>query len=294
MRFPRFAALAALSLMLPVLACSDVETTPTAAFHASSGIDPELVGDRNDDYSVRTGLVNVCAFFGDVNPANPFLGTFSASATGGTVLAGNFTIGPVPPLCMEVWNATDATARAVSSALVSVSSGFVLDRIVTAVGTSSGDAIVTNYTGVTSASVSATDATGAFIWFKLAPRVTPPPGGQGCTPGYWKQSQHFGNWTSPYTPTTSFQSVFGTNPFPGMNLLEVLSQGGGGIKALGRHAVAGLLNAASPSVSYDLTTTQVIEGFNSAYNSGRGGTIERQKNLFDMPNNQSCPLGCAP
>ena len=33
--------------------------------------------------------------------------------------------------------------------------------------------------------------------------------------------------------------------FPGMTLLEVLSQGGGGLNALGRHTVAALLNAAS-------------------------------------------------
>lgn len=43
----------------------------------------------------------------------------------------------------------------------------------------------------------------------------------------------------------------------GMSLLDVLGQGGGGDKALGRHAVAALLNALSPSVDYPYTSAQV-------------------------------------
>src|SRR5690606_20729171 len=86
------------------------------------------------------------------------------------------------------------------------------------------------------------------------PPPPPPGGGEGCTPGYWKQSQHFDSWVG-YLPTQTFSSVFGWNGFGNMTLLGVLGQGGGGTKALGRHAVAALLNSASNSgVSYDLTT----------------------------------------
>jgi hypothetical protein len=46
-------------------------------------------------------------------------------------------------------------------------------------------------------------------------------GGQGCTPGYWKQPHHFHSWVG-YTPGQLFSSVF-VNAFPGKTLLEVLS-----------------------------------------------------------------------
>ena len=119
------------------------------------------------------------------------------------------------------------------------------------------------------------------------PPPPPPGGGEGCTPGYWKQSQHFDSWVG-YLPTQSFSSVFGWNGFGSMTLVDVLGQGGGGTKALGRHAVAALLNSASGSgVSYDLTTQQVINGFKAAVN---GGDVEGQKNIFANFNEQGCPL----
>ena len=64
-------------------------------------------------------------------------------------------------------------------------------------------------------------------------------GGQGCSPGYWKQSHHFDSWQV-YAPTDSFETVFGVDAFPGdPTLVDVLSQGGGQVNALGRQAVAG-------------------------------------------------------
>jgi hypothetical protein len=87
-----------------------------------------------------------------------------------------------------------------------------------------------------------------------------------------------------------FVDVFGVNAFPGMTLLQVLELNGGGLQALGRHAVAALLAAASPDVDYDLTTSQVISLFNAAYASGSASTIESLKNRLDLLNNQGCPL----
>ena len=66
-------------------------------------------------------------------------------------------------------------------------------------------------------------------------------GGEGCTPGYWKQPHHFDSWTN-YTPSDEYDVIFGV-PYD-KTLLEALRTGGGGEKALGRHATAGLLNAA--------------------------------------------------
>lgn len=103
--------------------------------------------------------------------------------------------------------------------------------------------------------------------------------GQGRTPGFWKQPQHFQFWTAPYTPNTLFSDVF-DNAFPGKTLLQVLSQGGGGLNALGRHAVAALLNSASGQVDYALTTSQVIVLFNGSVPGPTNG-ITALKNYFE-------------
>ena len=112
-------------------------------------------------------------------------------------------------------------------------------------------------------------------------------GGEGCTPGYWKQSQHFDSYPAAYAPSTLFVDAFGVNAFPNMTLVQVLGQGGGGLKALGRHAVAALLNASTGDVDYDRTTAEVIASFNAAYASG---SYEALKNVFATFNEQGCPL----
>jgi hypothetical protein len=110
------------------------------------------------------------------------------------------------------------------------------------------------------------------------------PGSQGCTPGYWKQSQHFDSWVG-YSPNQQFSSVF-EDAFPGMTLLQVLQQGGGGLKALGRHTVAALLDASS-NIDYGLEPAQVIQSFNDVF---PGGDYEGQKDLFANRNERACPL----
>ncbi len=117
---------------------------------------------------------------------------------------------------------------------------------------------------------------------------SPMVGGDGCTPGYWKQSHHFDSWPAPYTPTTLFSDVF-EDAFPGMTLLDVLEQGGGGLNALGRHVVAALLNSASSGVNYDLTTAQVIQLFNNLYPAS-GSEYNKLKDYFQKFNEQGCPL----
>jgi hypothetical protein len=126
----------------------------------------------------------------------------------------------------------------------------------------------------------------SFTWIAGALSIESPPGGEGCTPGYWKQGHHFDSWTYPYTPETLFSDVF-EDAFPGKTLLEVLGQGGGHLIALGRHTVAALLNAASSGVSYDLTVNDVIKKFNDVY---PGGEYEDLKDWFEDFNEQGCPL----
>jgi uncharacterized repeat protein (TIGR01451 family) len=119
--------------------------------------------------------------------------------------------------------------------------------------------------------------------------ILPPPGGEGCTPGFWKQDQHFDSWVG-FLPDQTLESVFDVPDDLGLDdvtLLEALSTGGGGVNALLRHAVAALLNASSPDVDFDLTVAQVISATNAALASG---DFEAQKDIFAGFNEQSCPL----
>ena len=120
------------------------------------------------------------------------------------------------------------------------------------------------------------------------PTETETPGTEGCTPGYWKQEQHFDSWTAPYTPGTLFTSIAGLDDaFGGLTLLQVLELNGGGLNALGRHTVAALLNAASSGVDYGMTTDQIKTAFNGVY---PGGDYESLKNRLEALNELGCPI----
>lgn len=125
-------------------------------------------------------------------------------------------------------------------------------------------------------------------------------GGEGCTPGYWKQEQHFDSWQD-YSTDDDFCTVFGLSsglcgtdlqrPESGtlddLTLLEALELRGGGVNALVRHAVAGLLNADNDDVSYDWSESEVISAFTGAID---GGDIEGTKDMLEEFNEQGCPL----
>jgi hypothetical protein len=113
-------------------------------------------------------------------------------------------------------------------------------------------------------------------------------GGEGCTPGYWKQEQHFDSWPDPYDPTDLFDDHF-ENAFPGQTLLQVLKGQGGGLIALGRHTVAALLNSASSGVSFELTPGEVVNAFNAVF-PGSDSEYETLKNRFAGLNQRLCPL----
>lgn len=122
---------------------------------------------------------------------------------------------------------------------------------------------------------------------------------EGCSPGYWKQQQHFDSWVNA-EPIDTFFSVFGrtitirlkikdggptkTDP----TLLEALKAQGGGINALARQAVAALLNAENGDVESPGTAMAVITLFQMAFD----GDIDREtlKNGFEDANESGCPL----
>lgn len=126
-------------------------------------------------------------------------------------------------------------------------------------------------------------------------------GEEGCTPGYWKQEQHFDSYPAGYLPTTLFGDVFtacsaatleARNPASGdiceMTLLEALSLSGGGQNALARHAAAGFLNAASGDVEYQFSTSEVVDMVNDAIESG---AYEDVKDTLEFWNEETpCPL----
>lgn len=128
--------------------------------------------------------------------------------------------------------------------------------------------------------------------------ICAPMGGEGCTPGFWQ------NWTGAppglqpnawlatgYDWWDPFTEPGFVDAFRSATLLEVLELGGGGKRALGRHAVAAVLNAAHPDVDYDLTEAQVVAMFNDVMLND--GDVTALKNLFENLNEQGCPLSQA-
>jgi hypothetical protein len=107
--------------------------------------------------------------------------------------------------------------------------------------------------------------------------------GEGCTPGFWRQEHHHGQWVG-YSPNDLFSVVFGVGP--AMELGDAVQAEGGGENALMRHAVAALLNATS-DVDYDYTEAEVIAMVKAAFGSG---LFESTKDQFEIQNELGCPL----
>ena len=220
--------------------------------------------------------------------------TFSVAVNNGTP----FTVSLAPDECKRVWyyapdwNWDESDPAWAGADTVQVTEVFrptlvVLDSIVKDSTRNYEIHRLPTLTGVETAQVITTRSKGGILTF-FNRELPPAFGGQGCTPGYWKVPQHHDSWTPPYAPNSTFASVFGSNVFGNMTLLQVLKQGGGDVNALGRHSVAALLNAASADVNYDIATpAMVIAAFNAAV---ANGTVEAQHQIFANFNEQGCPL----
>lgn len=110
---------------------------------------------------------------------------------------------------------------------------------------------------------------------------------QGCTPGYWRQSHHFDSWIpTGYAPGDSYNTTFAVNgSFD--TLLDAVWARGGQERALARHAVAALLNAAHPDINYAYTVDEILAGVQAAYASGDFNPF---KDALDTANNAGCDL----
>lgn len=126
---------------------------------------------------------------------------------------------------------------------------------------------------------------------------------EGCTPGYWKQSQHFDSWEE-YLPTRLVGSVFdNAAPFADRTLVQGLSlKGGPGVdgakQILLRAAVAAVLNAAHETLEYPYRRNDpgfngepaIIPTVNSLLASGDRQAMLKFAADLDKANNLGCPL----
>ena len=126
--------------------------------------------------------------------------------------------------------------------------------------------------------------------FSLPVELPPPlpPDFEGCSPGFWKQPHHFENWPGGFSTDDLVSSVFGSGAPPDLTLLEALEQGGGGVNALLRQAVAALLNAAHAEVNYPITLVDVISLTQAALLPG--GDVQGTKDTFKAANELGCGL----
>lgn len=111
---------------------------------------------------------------------------------------------------------------------------------------------------------------------------------EGCTPDFWKN--HLELWPTDFKTTDNFEAVFDVDLKGGGDptLLDALKRKGDGQNALVRHAVAALLNAAHPDISYRLSVEEVIKLVQRAL--GGEIPIADAKNELERLNNQGCPL----
>lgn len=120
-------------------------------------------------------------------------------------------------------------------------------------------------------------------------------GGEGCTPGYWKQPQHLDSWPAVVTPDTLYSTVFGREitirtgdgEVIDPTLLQALSALGGKVNTAARHSTAAYLNAITSDVSYDLSADQIIDNLQQSVDSSDFGTLIEALVNF---NEQGCPL----
>jgi hypothetical protein len=121
--------------------------------------------------------------------------------------------------------------------------------------------------------------------------VCEPSGGEGCTPGFWKQWRHYKYWEG-YKRWDRFEKVFGVDASCNVKLIQALRARGGGEAALMRHAVAGLLNAASSRIDYAFTPAQVIAMVQHAYATG---DFEGVKDVLETEHERGCEVkdGCS-
>jgi hypothetical protein len=132
----------------------------------------------------------------------------------------------------------------------------------------------------------------------------PPPPGKGCTPGYWKQDQHFDSWVPTGLKPTDLVSKLFSNAYlytldgkqmSKYTLVQALAfKGGtgtvGAAQILLRAAVAAEINALHPDVDYPMSAGAVITAVQNALASANRGQMILLASQLDDLNNLGCVL----
>ena len=121
-------------------------------------------------------------------------------------------------------------------------------------------------------------------------------GTEGCTPGYWKNHAD----TNPRVA-----ELYGINlnaailDITGLNLGapadltidQAIAQGGGGLKALYRHAAAGVFNYyyGDPNLNANIVYIDPVD-FTAAIQQALDGDVEGAVKKLDAANNLGCPI----
>lgn len=280
---------------------SDVPTSPISAFSASANNTGE-----------GTGFVRVCKTAG---PAGTY--TFNTSVVGGGAHVINFGQGPEVSLtfagtevCLNSGSyipiGGDPSWTPGMTAQVTVAelepAGIEVEKIEVWDFAGFPAVLLQTVTGSNSVTITVTSTSRIKILYfnmETPPPPPPPPSGEGCTPGYWKQSQHFHSWVpTGYTTSQTIGSVFSNASLFGLQsktLLQGLSfEGGSSVKEaaqiLLRAAVAAVLNAGHPDVDYAMSAADIVSAVNAALASQNRDTILGLATQLDDENNRGCGL----
>jgi hypothetical protein len=229
-----------------------------------------------------------------VNTAHNFTVTVEKNLGAGWVSAAGVNVTP--------WLAAGSVGAITSSPPYTTnSSGQVIVTVNSAVaGTATVHASATVNVGGINIDV-ATNGYGAYY---VSNDKTWEGGGQGCTPGFWKNNADKKGavaWgPTGYSPSQKFSAVFnvtitvgagGRNTITNPTLLQALGATGGGVNALARHAVAALLNAAHPGINYGIgNPADVIALVKGALVSPDPGAIGAAHTLLAGYNEAGCPI----
>jgi hypothetical protein len=137
---------------------------------------------------------------------------------------------------------------------------------------------------------------------------------EGCTPGYWKQEQHFDSWFGDFAgaqgdPVKDYFTPVGFAPYASLvmklesgdpdvlmgmaTLLQALQFNNSDVYGAGqlvRHGVAAMLNAANPNVAYGYSVAQIIALVEAALETEDAFLIgQLHAELMDA-NERGCPL----
>lgn len=270
-----------------LVACSDSPMAPTKTVKLAAGPNLITVDQIPAGYAPEVGKIKVCKVW--ENPTDGTIPNTTINRTGNdvtptaatlTLTAGPYVLGHNQ--CANVATSTEGNG--------------IFDEVTLTETVPAGHTLV-QVQRFDFGGASSVIANGSAVGFNtfhgstivFTNRFVPPPGDEGCTPGYWKQEHHYDSWTT-YTPGQSFEAVVGVNLWPGSpTFADALDMNGGGEAALARHGAAALLNAASGGVDYAYTTAQVLDIIqgDGAY---AGLSIEERKDLLAAANEAGCPL----